>query len=145
MARLRRSREELKAVDALLERLRDFIRLNYLTAAEVARQIGVRDATIYDWLLGRTRPAEPQRVASFLDSVPREKGSGIAPNGYEYREYKNWRGIRKPRRCPFCKQAKGEVRRSRGGFLGVCPNCDARGPMRGSHDEALRAWNGKGS
>jgi hypothetical protein len=45
MARLRRSREELKEVDALLERLRDFIRLNYMTAAEVARQIGVRDST----------------------------------------------------------------------------------------------------
>jgi hypothetical protein len=143
MARLRRSRDELKAVDALLERLRDFIRLNYLTAAEVARQIGVRDTTIYDWLLGRTRPTEPQRVAAFLDSLPREKGSGIAPNGYEYREYKNWRGIPKPRRCPFCKQVKGEIRRRRGGFLGVFPNCDARGPKRESDDEALAAWNGK--
>jgi rubredoxin len=145
MARLRRSREELKAVDALLERLRDFIRLNYLTAAEVARQIGVRDATIYDWLLGRTRPAEPQRIAAFLDSLPREKGSGIAPNGYEYREYKNWRGIPKPHRCPFCKQAKGDIRRIRGGFLGVCPNCGAKGPKRESRDKALAAWNGNGN
>jgi len=25
----------------------------------------------------------------------------------------------------------------------VCPNCEARGPKRGSYDEALRAWNGK--
>jgi len=142
MANKRRSREELKAVDALLERLRDFIRLNYLTAAEVARQIGVRNTTVYDWLLGRTRPAEPQRVAAFLDSLPKEKGSGVAPTGYEYREYKNWRGIPKPRRCPFCKRAKGEVRRSCGGFLGVWPNCDARGPKRESRDEALAAWNG---
>ena len=109
MARQRRSREDLKEVDALLERLRDFIRLNYATAAEVARQIGVRDATIYDWLLG-SRPAEPQRISAFLDSLPREKGSGIVPIGYEYREYKNWRGIPKPRRCPFCKQAKGDIR-----------------------------------
>src|SRR5258707_4371878 len=137
MANKRRSREELKAVDALLRRLRDFIRLKYMTAAEVERQIGVRDATIYDWLLGRTRPAEPQRVADFLDSVPREKGSGIAAAGYDYREYKNWRGIPKPRRCPFCKQAKGDIRRSRGGFLGVCPNCDATGPKRESYDEAI--------
>jgi hypothetical protein len=144
MANKRRSREELKEVDALVERLRDFIRLNYMTAAEVARQIGVRDTTIYDWLLDRTRPAEPQRITAFLDSLPREKGSGVVPMGYEYREYKNWRGIPKPRRCPFCKQAKGEIQRSRGGFLGVCPNCDARGPKRGSRDEALAAWNGKG-
>jgi rubredoxin len=143
MARLRRSNEELEAMDALLERLRDFIRLNYLTAAEVARHIGAKDTTVYDWLLGRARPAEPKRIAAFLDSVPRENGFGIAPTGYEYREYKNWRGIPKPRRCPFCKQAKGEVRRSRGGFLGVCPNCEARGPKRESYDEVLRAWNGR--
>jgi hypothetical protein len=143
MARQRRSREELKEVDALVERLRDFIRLNYVTAAEIARRIGVRDSTVYSWLLGQARPAELKPIASFLDSLPREDGSGVAPIGYKYREYKNWRGIPKPRRCPFCKQAKGEIRRSRGGFFGVCPNCDARGPKRESHEEALRGWNGK--
>ena len=145
MARKRRSREELKEVDALVERLRDFIRVNYVTAAEVARQIGVRDSTVYSWLLGQARPAEPKPIAGFSDSLPREDGSGIVPIGYEYREYKNWRGIPKPRRCPFCKQAKGDIRKSRGVFLGVCPNCDARGPKRGSREEALRAWNGKGN
>lgn len=65
------------------------------------------------------------------------------PTGYEYRECKNWRGIPKPRRCPFCQQAKGEMRKARGGFQGVCPNCGATGPKRESHEEALRAWNGK--
>jgi hypothetical protein len=144
MARKRRSKDQLKEIDALVERLREFVRLNYMTAAEVARQIGVRDTTIYDWLLGRARPAEPERIAAFLDSLPTEKGSGIAPTGYEYREYKNWRGIPKPRRCPFCKQGKAEIRKSRAGFLGVCPNCDASGPKRETHEEALRAWNGKG-
>jgi len=68
---------------------------------------------------------------------------GITPTGYQYREYKNWRGIPKPRRCPFCKRAKGEIRKARGGFLGVCPNSRATGPKRESRDEALRAWNGK--
>jgi hypothetical protein len=145
MANKRRSKDELAKIDALLERLRDFIRLNYMTAAEVARQIGVRDTTIYSWLLGQARPAEPKPIAAFLDSLPREDGSGVAPTGYVYREYKNWRGIPKPRRCPFCKQAKGDIRRSRGGFLGVCPNCGATGPKRESHEEALRAWNGKGN
>jgi hypothetical protein len=41
MARKRRSKEELKEVDALVENLRDFIRLNYVTAAEIAREIGI--------------------------------------------------------------------------------------------------------
>ena len=58
MARKRRSKEELKEVDALVQRLRDFIRLNYVTAAEVAREIGVHDSTVYSWLLGQARPAE---------------------------------------------------------------------------------------
>jgi hypothetical protein len=128
----RRSKDQLKEIDALVERLREFVRLNYMTAAEVARRIGVRDTTVYSWLQGECRPANPERIAAFLDSLPTENGSGIAPTGYEYREYKNWRGIPKSRRCPFCKQAKGLIRRGRGGFLGVCPNCDATGPKRGS-------------
>jgi hypothetical protein len=66
-----------------------FVRFNYITAGEVARQIGVHDSSVYSWLLGQARPAEPKRVAVFLDSLPRQKGSGIAPVGYEYREYKN--------------------------------------------------------
>jgi hypothetical protein len=64
MANKRRSRDELKEVAALVERLRDFIRLNYTTAAE----IGVRDSTVYSWLLGQARPAEPKRIIAFLDS-----------------------------------------------------------------------------
>jgi hypothetical protein len=144
MAKKRRSKDDLKEIDVLVERLREFVRLNYMTAAEVARQIGVNDSTVYSWLLAQARPAEPKRITAFLDSLPIENGSGIAPTGYQYREYKNWRGIPKPRRCPFCKQAKGEIRRRRGGFLRVCPNCDASGPKRESYDEALQAWNGKG-
>ena len=131
--------------EALVERLREFVRLNYVTAAEVARRIKLRDTTVYDWLLGRARPEKPERIAAFLDSLPTENGSGIAPSGCEYREYKNWRGIPKPRRCPFCKQAKGVIRRARGGFMGVCPHCGASGPKRERYAEALAAWNGRGT
>ena len=129
--------------DALVERLREFLRLNYMTGAEVARQLGVRDSTVYSWLQGEFRPANPKLISAFLDSMPIESSSGITPTGYEYREYKNWRGIPKPRRCPFCKEAKGEVLRVRGGHQGVCPNCGATGPKRESYDEALKAWNGR--
>ena len=128
--------------DKLIERLREFVRFGYVTGSEVARRIGVTDGTVYSWLLGEFRPSNPKRLVAFLDSLPAEK-SGIAPTGYQYREYKNWRGIPKPRRCPFCKQAKGEIRKVRGGFQGVCPNCGATGPKRESQDEASKAWNGK--
>jgi hypothetical protein len=68
MANKRRSKNELKELDALVERLRDFIRRNYVTAAEVARQIRVNDSTVYSWLLGKARPTEPERITAFLDS-----------------------------------------------------------------------------
>jgi hypothetical protein len=129
--------------DAAVERLREFVRLNYVSAGEVARRMGFRDETLYSWLQGEFKPAHPQRIRSFLDSVPVESSSGISPTGYEYREYKNSRGIPKPRRCPFCKHAKGEIRKSRGSFQGVCPTCGATGPKREGYGEALRAWNAR--
>ena len=102
---------------AAVERLREFLWLNYLTGNQVARRISVRDTTLYSWLQGKSTPrsATGARITAFLDSLPAER-AGIMPTGYEYREYKNWRGIPKLRRCPFCKQAKGEVRRVKTGF-----------------------------
>ena len=66
----------------------DFLRLNYISYAEVAKRIGVRDYSLSSWLTGKTRPAEPDRIAAFLDSLPAEAHSRITPNGYQYREYK---------------------------------------------------------
>ena len=143
MSNKRRSTEEAKAIDAIVERLRDFLRLNYLSYKEMAKRIGVHEYSLHAWLTGKTRPADPDRITAFLDSLPPEPRSGIAPTGYQYREYKNWRGIPKPRRCPFCKRAKGEIRKVRGGFQGVCPNCGAIGPKRASYGSALCAWNGR--
>lgn len=76
--------------DPAVDRLSDFIRLNYVSAGEVARRMGFRDETVYSSLKGKSRPAEPGRITTFLDSLPAEPNSGIAPIGYEYREYKNW-------------------------------------------------------
>jgi hypothetical protein len=65
------------------------------------------------------------------------------PTSYEYREYKNRKGIPKPRRCPFCKRAKGEVQKVRGGFQGICRKYGAAGPKQVDRVAALLAWNGK--
>ena len=128
--------------EATVERLREFLRFNHTTESQAARRIGVRDTTLYSWLQGHSRPVSADRIIAFLDSMQPERG-GIMPTGYEYREYKNWRGIPKPRRCPFCKQAKGEIRKANRMYQGVCRNCGASGPHRKSYDEALAAWNGK--
>jgi hypothetical protein len=74
--------------DALVERLREFIRLNYISVEETARRIGFSEGTLHSWLHWKSRPAEPERIAAFLDSLLTDRGSGIAPTGYEYREYK---------------------------------------------------------
>jgi hypothetical protein len=138
VANKRRSIDELREIHATVERLRDFIRLNYTTGVDVARRIGVRDVTVYSWMQDESRPSKPERTTAFFDNLPAEPNSGITPNGYEYREYKNWRGVSKPRRCPFCKRAKGEIRKVRGGYQGVCPNCGATGPKRDDYDDALQ-------
>jgi DNA-binding transcriptional regulator YiaG len=57
----------------VIDRLREFLRLNYITGAEVARRLGVRDKTVYSWLQGEFRPANPQRITAFLNSLPKEK------------------------------------------------------------------------
>ena len=131
--------------DAAVERLREFLRLNYVTGNQVAQRIGVNDTTLYSWLRGESKPrsAVAARIIAFLDSLPAER-AGVKPTGYEYREYKNWRGIPKPRRCPFCKRAKGEIRKARGGYQGVCPNCGAIGPKREGYDRGVTGLEWKG-
>ena len=54
--------------DTAVERLREFLRLNYLTGNQVARQIGVRDTTLYSWLVGKSEPrsATAARIIAFL-------------------------------------------------------------------------------
>jgi DNA-binding XRE family transcriptional regulator len=99
MAKKRSSKDDLKEIDVLVERLREFVRLNYMTAAEVARQIGVNHTTVYSWLLGQYRPENPEQLAEFLDSLPKENGPGVAPTGYEYREYKEL--ARDPKASPL--------------------------------------------
>jgi hypothetical protein len=126
---MRYNQKSIEERDAVVERLREFLRLSYMTGAQAAQRIGVRPETLYPWLQGKSRPKDVERIIAFLDSMPVERG-GIRPTGYEYREYKNWRGIPKRRRCPFCKQAKGEIRKTSGMFRGVCANCGTTGPKR---------------
>ena len=65
--------------DAAEERLREFLRLNYMTGAQAARQIGVRAETLYPWLQGKSRPASAQPINAFLDSMPGNNFIGIVP------------------------------------------------------------------
>ena len=47
MPNKRRSKEETKEIDATAERLRDFLRLNYISYAETARESVCTDRNLY--------------------------------------------------------------------------------------------------
>jgi len=72
-----RKRPANDEVDKVVDRLREFIRFGYVTGSEVARRIGVTDGTVYSWLQGEFRPANPKLISAFLDSMPIESSSGI--------------------------------------------------------------------
>ena len=84
---MRYKNNSIYEAEAAVQRLRKFLRLNYLTGNQVARRIGVRDTTIYSWLQGKSTPrsATAARIIAFLDSLPAER-AGLMPTGYEHRK-----------------------------------------------------------
>lgn len=76
-----------------------------------------------------------------LPIVPTEK-SGIASTGTSI-EVQELARHSAAETLPVLQSSKGEIRKVRGGFQGMWPKSGASGPKKESHDEALRAWNGK--
>ena len=52
LARMPRKLQPKDERDAIVERLREFLRLNYVTAAQLSDRLGVRAVTLYTWLSG---------------------------------------------------------------------------------------------
>jgi DNA-binding transcriptional regulator YiaG len=78
-------RKSIEEREEIVERLREFLRLNYMTGAQAARRIGVRTETLYSWVQGQSRPRSAERIIAFLNAMPADR-PGIIPTGYEYRE-----------------------------------------------------------
>ena len=51
--------------------------------------------------------------------------------------------ITKDKGCPFCGSLDIEPRGCEAPFYVGCNNCGAEGPIAGSDEEALSAWNGR--
>jgi hypothetical protein len=51
-----RKQREPDEQDAVIERLREFVRLGYMTGSEVARRMGIHNASVYSWLRGEFFP-----------------------------------------------------------------------------------------
>jgi transcriptional regulator with XRE-family HTH domain len=132
-----------------LREFKEYLDLSYDSPREIAARIGVKQATIGDWLSGRHPPKATSlaKLRRFLDSEAKRpvQGDGIRP--IEPAPFKITRPIhqvRYARICPFCRKARGKIRKlGATSFQGACPKCGATGPKRESHQEALRAWNGR--
>ena len=73
---MRYKRNSIEKREAAVERLREFLRFNYVTGTQAARRIGVRDTTLYSWLQGKSRPASGAAalIIAFLGSAGEASG-----------------------------------------------------------------------
>src|SRR5258708_1317873 len=127
-----------------LREFQEYLDLSYEPPREFAARIGVAKETIWYWLSGRRQPKAKSlmKLRRFLDAEAKRplQGDGIRPiETVPYKIIKPTQQVRYARRCPFCRQARGKIRRlGAASFQGTCPKCGASGPKRECHQEALR-------
>jgi transcriptional regulator with XRE-family HTH domain len=132
-----------------LREFQEYLDLSYESPREFAARIGVAKETIWYWLSGRRQPKAKSlaKLRRFLDAEAKRplQGDGIRPvEPVPYKITKPIQQVRHPRLCPFCRKERGKIRKlGDTSFQGACPKCGATGAKRGSHQEALRAWNGR--
>jgi transcriptional regulator with XRE-family HTH domain len=136
---------------ATMREFREYLARSYEANHKIAARIGVTEGTLSSWLSAKYRPSGKslEKLQAFLDAEAkrRDTGDGIRPiDRVPMRIVWPRRQLRYTRLCPFCRKARGEIRSlPRKKFQGVCPKCGATGPKRESHQEAIRAWNGRES
>jgi transcriptional regulator with XRE-family HTH domain len=134
---------------ATLREFRECFDLSYEPPREFAARIGVAKETIWYWLSGRRQPKAPSlaKLRRFLDAEAKRpiQGDGIRPvEPVPYKITRPLQQVRYARLCPFCRKAWGKIQPiGTKLFQGICPKCGASGPIRESHQSALRAWNGR--
>jgi len=104
-------------------------------------------ATSFEILVFRNSlgPLSRPRRLRWDEAKRQVQSDGIRPvEPVPYKIIRPIQQVRYARICPFCRKAWGKIQ-SIGGkrFQGTCPKCGASGPIRESHQEALRAWNGR--
>ncbi len=134
-----------------LREFKEYLDLSYESPREFAARIGVAKETIWYWLSGRRQPKAKSlmKLRRFLDAEAKRplQGDGIRPiETVSYKIKKPLQQVRYARLCPFCRKARGKIRKlGAASFQGVCPKWGATGPKREGHQESLRAWNGRES
>jgi transcriptional regulator with XRE-family HTH domain len=132
-----------------LREFKEYVDLTYEPTSKIAGRIGVSQRTIWVWLSDKSQPKAKSlaKLRRFLDEEAKRpaQGDGIRPvETVPYKITRPLQQVRYARLCPFCRKARGKIRKvGAGSFQGACPKCGATGPKREGHQEALRAWNGR--
>jgi len=132
-----------------LREFHEYVALSYESPIKIAARIGVKQATTGDWLSGRYQPNAKSlaKLRRFLDEEAKRpaQGDGIRPvEPVPYKITRPLQQARYARICPFCRKARGKIRKLGAAlFQGACLKCGATGPTGEIHQEALRAWNGR--
>jgi transcriptional regulator with XRE-family HTH domain len=133
-----------------LREFKEYLARSYESPGEIAARVGVAQRTIWVWLSDKSQPKTKSlaKLRRFLDNEAKRpaQGDGIRPvEPVPYKIIRPLQQVRYARLCPFCRKARGKIRKVNAAFFqGSCPKCGATGPTRESHQEALRSWNGRG-
>jgi hypothetical protein len=132
-----------------LREFREYFARSYESQKKIAARVGVTQATFLDLLTcqRQPKPTTLAKLQTFLEAEAKPEGGGGGVRPIEHVPYKVIKPIQQVRYtwlCPFCRKARGKIQSAdRNKFQGVCPTCGASGPKRDSHQEALRAGNGR--
>jgi transcriptional regulator with XRE-family HTH domain len=99
-----------------LREFKEYVDLSYEPTSTIAARIGVKQATIGDWLSGRHQPKAMSlaKLRRFLDQEAKRpaQGDGIRPLGtVPYKITRPLQQVRYARICPFCRKTRGKIRR----------------------------------
>jgi transcriptional regulator with XRE-family HTH domain len=133
-----------------LREFHEYVALSYESPIKIAARIGVKQATTGDWLSGRYQPNAKSlaKLRRFLDNEAKRplQGDGIRPvEPVPYKITKPIQQVRYARLCPFCRKARGQIRKlGAASFQGACPKCGATWAEAGEPSRSAQGveWEG---
>jgi len=133
-----------------LREFREYVTLSYELPSEIAAHIGLTQPRIWDWLAGKSQPKAKSlmKLRRFLDAEAKKplQGDGIRPvEPVPYKITKPIQQVRYARLCPFCRKARGQIRKlGAASFQGACPKCGATWAEAGEPSRSAQGveWEG---
>jgi transcriptional regulator with XRE-family HTH domain len=105
-----------------LREFKEYVDLSYESPREIATRIGVSQPRIWDWLARKSQPKAKSlaKLRRFLDNEAKRpaQGDGIRPiEPVPYKIIRPLQQVRYARICPFCRKARGKIRKARRYFV----------------------------